>query len=81
MLTEGARVDYDESFDERKGKPRAERVTGGIQVRLFSFFQGAFQTILQRSLLLAAIPPPPPPRLPLPPRQRIRFDRAKPCEV
>ena len=26
---EGARVEFDESFDERKGKPRAERVTGG----------------------------------------------------
>jgi cold shock CspA family protein len=34
MLSEGARVDYDESYDERKGKPRAERVTGGIQVRM-----------------------------------------------
>ena len=28
---EGARVEFDESFDERKGKPRAERVTGGTQ--------------------------------------------------
>ena len=24
MLGEGARVEYDESYDERKGKPRAE---------------------------------------------------------
>ena len=31
MLSEGSRVDYDESFDDRKGKPRAENVTGGIQ--------------------------------------------------
>jgi len=31
MLDEGARVEYDESYDERKGKPRAERVSGGRQ--------------------------------------------------
>ena len=31
MLEEGARVAYDETFDERKGKGRAENVTGGVR--------------------------------------------------
>ena len=31
MLEEGARVEYDETFDERKGKGRAENVTGGAR--------------------------------------------------
>jgi hypothetical protein len=31
MLEEGARVEYDESYDDRKGKLRAERVTGGVR--------------------------------------------------
>ena len=31
MLDEGSRVEYDESFDERKGKGRAENVTGGAR--------------------------------------------------
>ena len=31
MLEEGARVEYDETFDERKGKGRAEGVTGGVR--------------------------------------------------
>ena len=31
MLEEGARVEYDESYDDRKGKLRAERVTGGFR--------------------------------------------------
>ena len=35
MLQEGSRVDYDESYDDRKGKPRAERVTGGVYVSTF----------------------------------------------
>jgi hypothetical protein len=31
MLEEGARVEYDETYDERKGKGRAENVTGGVR--------------------------------------------------
>ena len=31
MLEEGARVMFVKVFDDRKGKMRAERVTGGIQ--------------------------------------------------
>ena len=31
QLHEGARVEYDESYDDRKGKIRAERVIGGAQ--------------------------------------------------
>ena len=31
MLEEGAKVEYDESYDDRKGKYRAERVTGGVR--------------------------------------------------
>ena len=33
MLDEGAKVQFVKKYDERKGKPRAERVTGGVQVR------------------------------------------------